>query len=68
MAGLIERVYIFVGCEECPFAFRSRYKSYLYCRENPNLYRGIDSEHDLSNITEYPDYCWFNHNRKKNNV
>lgn len=62
---MIERVYIFVGCDNCPFVFRSYYGLYLYCSENQNLNKGYDSEPDLSNITEYPAYCWFNHNKKK---
>jgi hypothetical protein len=54
-----ERVYIFVGCNECPYSFRSYYKTYLYCRWNSKLNKGSDEEHDISNVEEYPKYCWF---------
>jgi len=60
-----EQVYIFIGCKECPFGYRSHYKTYLFCRHNPNIKKGYDSEHDLSNVTEYPSYCYF---RRKQNI
>lgn len=56
---MIERVYIFVGCVECPYSWRSHYGTYLYCRFNPNISKGTDAEHDISSVKDYPDYCWF---------
>jgi len=58
-----EQVYIFIGCKECPFAYTSYYNTYLYCRCNPNINKGYDSQHDLTNVKEYPKYCYFHHKR-----
>lgn len=54
---MIEKLIIFVGCQTCPYAYRSHYRTYLYCPFNPTLNRGTDKEHDLTDLEEYPKYC-----------